>query len=381
MFKNILSTVMTLTVLSLMACGGHHDHDKEKENKESKESSHADEIVLTHEQQEQGGIVTETVQPAPFASTLKVGGLLLPNQDDETTVVATANGVVSIAQQGISEGMKISARQPLVHLSASQLQDGNPVAKAKADYEAAKSDYERAVALAKEQIVSQRELSQLKRAYDTARETYGALAQSTDSRGTAVSSRISGYVKQLLVKQGDYVTVGQPIAVVTKCRRLLLRADVPVGKAQLLSKVATAHFRPTGSTEVFQLKDLHGRLLSFARSAKEGSAYLPITFELDNIGELTAGVYADVWLLTKEERDVLTIPNTALCEAQGTYHVYVQTGKEVFEQREVSIGATDGKRTIVSKGLKKGDKVVSKGAIQVRIAALQSALPEHSHQH
>ena len=51
-----------------------------------------------------------------------------------------------------------------------------------------------------------------------------------------------------------------------------------------------------------------------------------------------------------------------------------------FRRQEVKLGATDGTRTEIVSGLKAGDRVVTRGATQVRLAANASVIPEgHSH--
>ena len=138
----------------------------------------------------------------------------------------------------------------------------------------------------------------------------------------------------------------------------------------------------------------------------EGSAYLPATFEFDNVGDIIAGSFVEVYLLLKPRTNVVTVPNSALTEEQGLYYVYIKLhdshahehedhaheheahdheheGEEgVFEKREVKIGQTDGVRTEIVEGLKAGETVVAKGAYQVKLAASSSVIPEgHNHNH
>ena len=63
-------------------------------------------------------------------------------------------------------------------------------------------------------------------------------------------------------------------------------------------------------------------------------------------------------------------------------HLYVQLDKEVFKKQEVHIGLSDGERVRILSGLKEGDRVVTKGTYQVKLAATASVIPEgHSHAH
>ena len=64
-------------------------------------------------------------------------------------------------------------------------------------------------ALVGNKIVSEKEFAQAEQIYENARISYEAVAKNHSASGQAVVSPISGYVKNLLVKEGDYVSVGQ----------------------------------------------------------------------------------------------------------------------------------------------------------------------------
>ena len=109
--------------------------------------------------------------------------------------------------------------------------------------------------------------------------------------------------------------------------------------------------------------------------------YIPVTFEFDNIGNIIPGAYAEVYLLTVARPGVISVPLSALTEEQGLKFVYIQTGKEVYHKREVKTGQDDGNRIEIVNGLKAGDKVVTKGAYQLRLASSTAAIPDHGHSH
>ena len=108
---------------------------------------------------------------------------------------------------------------------------------------------------------------------------------------------------------------------------------------------------------------------------------MPLIFEFDNTGGIVAGSYADIWLLTGERRNVISIPLTALTESQGAKFVYLQTAADAYVRREVTLGESDGVRVEVKSGLKAGEKLVVSGAYAVRMAAATSAPPGHTHEH
>ena len=322
--------------------------------------------------------MVEEVAEVPFYDVIKTAGHLQAPVGDEAVVVATSAGVLYYTQPSLVEGQALSEGKAFAGISAKRLQDGDPLVKAKLAYETAKAEYERAERLVADKIVSAKEYEQIRLRYETAKTTYEGQAAGMTERGAALASPITGYVKQLLVPNGAHVEVGQPVAVVTQTRRLQLVAEVSERDFGQLAKVTKAHFRPTYSDKLYKTDELGGRLLAYGRSAV--GAFVPVTFEVDNVGDLIAGSYAEVYLLTRPESEVVSIPVTALTEEQGLYFVYVQVCGEEFEKREVHPGRRGGERVEILHGLHYGDRVVTRGAVQVKLASMTTAIP-HGHSH
>ena len=370
-----------LAACMLGSCGGHegHGHEAEGEAKEA-HAAHADEIVLTPEKAQAAGVQVEEVQPAAFRSVIPTSGQVLAAQGDEATVVAAVSGVVNFTRSLI-EGTQVSAGMALLTVSSQHIQEGDPVKRARIAYETAKSEYERAAKLVDKQIVSQKDFNQLKENYENARIAYEALSPSKDGKGVAVKSPIGGYVKSCLVKEGDYVTVGQPLLTVTQTRRLQLKAEVSERYYAGLKSIVSANFTTTYDDKVYRLDDLKGRLLSYGKSSGDASYYIPVTFEFDNRGDVIPGSFVEVYLLSEERQGVIGLPVSAITEEQGLNFVYLQVDAECYKKQEVKLGMNDGCRVEVFSGLKGGEKVVTVGAMHVKLAAAGNTIPGHTHNH
>lgn len=370
-----------LAACMLGSCGGHegHGHEAEGEAKEA-HAAHADEIVLTPEKAQAAGVQVEEVQPAAFRSVIPTSGQVLAAQGDEATVVAAVSGVVNFTRSLI-EGTQVSAGMALLTVSSQHILEGDPVKRARIAYETAKSEYERAAKLVDKQIVSQKDFNQLKENYENARIAYEALSPSKDGKGVAVKSPIGGYVKSCLVKEGDYVTVGQPLLTVTQTRRLQLKAEVSERYYAGLKSIVSANFTTTYDDKVYRLDDLKGRLLSYGKSSGDASYYIPVTFEFDNRGDVIPGSFVEVYLLSEERQGVISLPVSAITEEQGLNFVYLQVDAECYKKQEVKLGMNDGCRVEVLSGLKGGEKVVTVGAMHVKLAAAGNTIPGHTHNH
>jgi RND family efflux transporter MFP subunit len=364
-----------------------HDHSHDTHQHEAEEQSHdghdhghvhGEGIAFTKQQAEAAGLSVEVVEEYPFYGVVKAAGHIQTPQGGESVVVATAVGVLYYATPSIVEGIAVEADKPLAGISAKKLQDGDPLQKARLAYETALAEYERAQRLVGDKIISAREFEQIRLRYETAKTTYEGQAQGMTERGASVSSPIKGYLKQVLVPNGAYVEVGQPVAVVTQTNRLHLRAKVSERDYGQLAKVSKAQFIPAYTDRLYRTDELNGKLLSYGRVAD--GAFVPVTFEIDNVGDLIAGSYAEVYLLTQPESGVVSVPVSALTEEQGLYFVYVQVCAEEYEKRSVRIGRCNGERVEILHGLHHGESVVTQGAYHVKLASMSTAIP-HGHSH
>ncbi|MBS1544040.1 MAG: efflux RND transporter periplasmic adaptor subunit [Bacteroidetes bacterium] len=80
---------------------------------------------------------------------------------------------------------------------------------------------------------------------------------------------------------------------------------------------------------------------------------------------LKAGMFGTARFGLKEGK-FLTIPLEALVIVQGKNYVFIQKSDLEFERRAVSIGQQAGSRIIIFDGLSAGDKVVTKGTMQLK---------------
>lgn len=357
-----------------------HGHNHENHNHGEGEAAHQDEIVFTEAQAKAAGLQTQILMPGQFHQVVKTSGQIQSAQGDEQTIVATSNGTVTFSNSSIAEGSAVRAGESVVTISAKNLLEGDPSAKARIEFETAKKELERGEALVKDQIISDKEFQSIRSRYQTAKTAYDAQAANVTPKGIRVTTPISGFIKSRLVNQGEYVTVGQPIAIVTQNKKLQLKADLSERYYKTIKGISTAHFKAAYDTTVYRLHALNGRLLSFGRSTNSGSAYIPVIFEFDNRGDLLPGAFLDVYLISNPIQDALTLPLTAVTEEQGLHFVYLRIGKEAFKKQEVQLGQSDGQRVHITGGLTKGQEVVTKGAYQVKIAANASIIPEgHTH--
>ncbi|EJX10612.1 efflux transporter, RND family, MFP subunit [gut metagenome] len=177
------------------------------------------------------------------------------------------------------------------------------------------------------------------------------------------------------------MNVGQPLVSITQNHRLFLRADVSEKHYNLLPTLTSANFRTPYQPEVYMLKELNGKLLSYGKASDSNGYYVPITFEFDNRGNIIPGSYVEVFLLGSPMDQTITLPRTAITEEQGNFFIYQQVHNDYYQKKPVKLGSDNGESVQIISGIQEGDRVVMKGAYQVKLAGATNAIPAHSHEH
>ena len=135
-------------------------------------------------------------------------------------------------------------------------------------------------------------------------------------------------------------------------------------------------------TKEYSLEQLNGEVLSFGRNTNNDNYLIPISLQIDNKGSFVSGGFVELYLKTVSNSQAVTIPNSALLEEQGIYFVFVQVTPELFEKREVKVGVSDGLKIEVLEGIAQQERIVTTGAILVKLAQATGTLDAHSgHNH
>ncbi len=395
--SNKVFPILALAISIFAGCRSHHedhdDHEHESghthsvaetqggETADNHEDEHnPDEIILSPEKAKSAGVEVETVEPSEFHSVLKCSGKVLTANGDETTVVAPAAGIASV-KKSFTEGMPVSKGNLILSISSAQLPEGDLTKRTALAYRQAKTEFERAEKLIEDKLITEKEYLAAKTDYEKAGLAFEAMGSNNVSGGSVVTSPTSGYIKECLVTDGEYVEVGQPLMRITQNRKLYLRAEVSERDYDILPTIKSANFRPSYTDRVYNLSELDGRLIASGQSVSTTGSFVPVTFEFNNAGGVVPGSYAEIYLISGKRDNVISVPVSALTEEQGVHYVYVKVDDEGYLKKEVKLGASDGDRIEVISGLEPGDMLVTRGAIHVKLASATSAIPAHTHNH
>lgn len=328
---------------------------------------------------------TEEAVLEPFGQVIRATSRVQPSQEEVFTVSALTDGVISIGAKALVEGREVRKGETLCIVKGSGTADENlatKYARAEADYNFARNEYERKKALASDRIVSESELRQAEAAFEIAKAVFENLKGNFDASGQSAKSPIEGFVTSVTVSNGQFVRAGDPIATVSRSRSLLVVAEIQPRYSACLKDICGATFKDMDSGRIWTLDELGGKVVSYGKSVSSDSPLIPVTFSVPNKGGFIPGSFLQTRIITRSETPAITLPTTSLIEEQGNYFVYRQLTPEYFEKTPVTIGASDGLRTEIRSGLNAGERVVSKGAMFVKLAQASGALDPHAgHNH
>lgn len=370
------------------ADGEHHHHEGEHSHSHADGEHHHEDhqatslITFTKEQSWKVDFATAELHPCQFGQIIKATAQVLPSQGDEREVTAKTSGIVVFTNATIVEGASVSASQRLFSIESSGMADNNLSVRyqeALSDYTLAKQEYERKSKLADDKIVSQSELIRSRNELERAEANYNNLKRNFSQGSQAVSSPMSGFIKSIHVKNGAYVEAGEPIVTVSQNRDLFIRADIQPRYYTYLQHISGANFVLNG--EVYDIDQLGGGLVSYGRSTSADNPLIPVTFRFRNQVNLLSGSFVTLYIRTLSDHEVITIPNTGIIEEMGSKFVFVQHTPESFEKRPVEVGATDGKNSELKSGVTEGERVVTRGAMMVKLAQSSGALDPHAGHH
>jgi membrane fusion protein, heavy metal efflux system len=185
------------------------------------------------------------------------------------------------------------------------------------------------------------------------------------------------------VAQGAVVQEGSLLFHIVDRRTLWLEAQVAEAEAPRLQSPSGAFFELPGRGHPVVIEPgKNGELVGVGSVIDPQSRSLPVIFALHAPPEgLALNQRVTARIYTGDSREVMSVPLSALIEDGGQRVVYVMRSGESFARIPVKLGVRDGDRVEVVEGLSTGDRVVTRGAMQIRLAAATPEAMGHGHAH
>lgn len=248
---------------------------------------------------------------------------------------------------------------------------------ARAQLSAAKSNYERAVPLARIEAISQTQLEQYRSDYAAAEAAVRSAEQSVKNNRinvgyTVIRAPISGIIATDKASVGDYVGPGtafEQLTTIANVDTMSVKITIPTSLYLQYQRPGQAAFDNDDLLSDIRLSLADGRLYPMAGiydytvqsiSTTAGTIDLVVNFPNPD-SELKPGEFARIALSIGPRRPVVTVPQQAVDQTQGINSVWVVNGNSTAEYRRVELGDKYGDRWGIADGVHAGEQVVVVG--------------------
>jgi len=351
-------------------------------------------IGFTKEQQWKVDFATAEVVKRPIRAAIAATGNLRARPDGEALLTAPAPGQVQTTGKFPQLGQAVKKGDIIAYLSP-QLGGDTDMASLQADARKARVALDLAVrersrmeSLFKDEAVPEKRLLAARAAEESARAEFDA-AQGRQGQygggagGVPLRAPVSGTIVDVRVSPGAFVQEGALLFHIVDRRVLWLELRVPESESARLASPSGATFRVEGVEQGFEvIPGKNGRLIASGGSVDAVTRTVPVLFEFAQPDErLRIGMAIKAQLFAGAAREAVAVPTSAVLDENGVPTVFVMTGGESFERRPVRIGARDGDWLEIVEGLEAGQRVVTRGAYLVKLAATRTGEIGHGHAH
>lgn len=356
-------------------------------------------IPFLKEQQWQTAFATEAASERPFRASIPATGTLRARSDGEVVVTAPVAGrVVQIGEAFPRIGAQVAREAPLAllvpRLEASDRASLDlAVTSARLDLARATQERLRLDALRAEGAVPEHRAVEAAHVEAEARATLAtAERRRTQFRGVEqtrgpggvggiqVRAPLAGALVEVAVAPGAFVESGAALFHVADLSRLRLDARVPEADVGRVEALQGAWFTLLGSERPVELGA--SAFLGSDHRIDPTSRTMTVLFAVENPdARLPLGAFVGAHLLVGEARPFVAVPTSAVVDDGSQRVVFVQVEGESFERRAVRLGPTDRGYVAIEEGVRAGERVVTRGAWSVKLAASGGAIPAHGHSH
>lgn len=350
-------------------------------------------IPFLKEQQWQVDFATAEAMSSRLHMSVQAPASLMPAPGGDARLSAQTDGVVLGGDEGFPQiGDQVERGQVLARITPN-LGGDQDYAGLIADREAAavavraaQSEFDRVSTLASEGALAQRRVDEASATLQTARARLRAAdarlsaVQGGGSGGVAVRAPISGEMAQVSVGVGSYTEAGDALFRIVDASRMRLVAEVAEVDTPL-QQPQGAWFTLLGSDQAVDISDHNSRLIAAGAAVDPQRRTTPVIFEFDNDAGFSAGTLVTARVRLGDVFEGPVIPAEAIVDEMGVSVVFVMSDGENWRRQPVQIAVRDGDLVGIASGLSAGDRVATRGAYLIHLAATGPAEAGHGHAH
>lgn len=286
----------------------------------------------------------------------------------EAQVAVTAPFDGAIVRLHVIQGQQVSAGQALATVrSREPLQYGAELARAQARLGLAEASAARTRQLVQEGIVAGARADEMNAAIRVARTDVAENARILRQAGASASGEVTlrapigGRVAAMTAQVGGPVMATSAPFVIENSAAFTLDLQLPERLAGQVRPGMRIAVPASGA-----MPELTGSILSVGSSLDPATRSIIAKARIDGTPPLVAGKSVMVVIHHDSAQPGVSVPSRAMTTIDGKPHVLLRTSKG-FAPRAVTVAGQSGDRTILSDGLKPGDKVAISGISELKM--------------
>jgi multidrug efflux pump subunit AcrA (membrane-fusion protein) len=204
------------------------------------------------------------------------------------------------------------------------------------------------------------------------------------ARALPMRAPISGEIVSVAHIEGEHLDAAhQEVFRIVNLDHVWITANVSeFDLAALAESPGAVMSLPSYPGRRFDVLEGGGRLVHVGKMVDPQARTLSVVFEYPNRdGLFRIGMLADVFLETARAVDAPAIPEEAIVMDAGRPVAFVLYDGESFQRRELDLGVRDNGWVEVKDGVLAGERVVTRGAYALKLAAMSPASFGHGHVH
>lgn len=277
-------------------------------------------------------------------------------------------------------GAKVKKGAPLAVIESAMVgADRAKLTAARARAEVAQQHFNREEAMQKEGISSAKSLLEARQELEAAKAEHAALASALSIVGAGggsggsytLTAPLAGIVTRRTATIGKLVGVEELLFEVVDTSAMWAELDVPENELS-----AVAPDQPVVLTlDSLNGKELRGIIHYISPEVDPHTRTAAARVSLENPdGSLRANMFGQARILAGGTRSAVTVPAMAVQRAKSVHLVFVRRAEDEFETRHVEIGAREGNRIELTKGVAPGEEVVTQGSFLLKTETLKESI-------
>jgi membrane fusion protein (multidrug efflux system) len=342
--RNLVKAVIVLVAVALLAAIA-----KLQPRKKDAPSAPAPPVNVT--------VMTVAAQEQ-FADTFELPAVVEPNR--VVTVSAEFEG--RIERIPCEEGCRVRAGDLLIQLNADLIRPAHEMAKVQVERD--QIEYDRMRKLVEEDATSRRDLDDATTKLAISKAQLEEVAARLER--TNIFAPLAGVLNDLMVEEGEYVSIGTPVAQIVETDVVKVVVQVPESDIVFFETGSEAEILVRTRDEVLNhTKDedkwLKGNITFISEMADQQTRSTRMEISVPNRdGVVRSGQIVLAKLTRRILKEAVMIPLLAVIPMEQGNAVYVVNSSEA-SRREVKLGIIKGDRVQIISGVGPGDRLIIAG--------------------